>query len=143
MQPALIDMIINSDLKSTRVCSFITVSVDYDTDIDRAMKEIEKIVVAHADFADNRTQSMMEEGISIVPVRVTSLENFAITLSVEAWCRADEASYPMKCDILLAIKNGFDKAGIRMASPVRKILFDEKEAGTAVVKQDGAFIGTR
>jgi len=97
--------------------------------------------VAHEDFADNRTQSMMEEGISIVPVRVTSLENFAVTLSVEAWCRADEASYPMKCDILLAIKNSFDKAGIRMASPVRKILFEGKESGTAVVKQDGAFIG--
>ncbi len=64
-----------------------------------------------------------------MPVRVTSLENFAVTLSVEAWCRADEPSYPMKCDILLAIKTSFDKAGIRMASPVRKILFEEKEEG--------------
>jgi small-conductance mechanosensitive channel len=101
--------------------------VDYDTDIDTAMKEIEKCVVGHADFADNRTPAMVKEGTSIVPVRVTSLENFAVTLSVEAWCRADEASYTMKCDILLAIKHSFDKAGIRMASPVRKILFEEKE----------------
>ncbi len=134
-------VIINSDLKSTRVCNFITLSVDYETDIDKAMKEIEKIVVVHEDFADNRTQAMKEEGISIVPVRVTSLENFSVTLSVEAWCRADEASYPMKCDILLAVKNSFDRAGIRMASPVRKILFEEKEgvadsvkAGTLKVK---------
>jgi small conductance mechanosensitive channel len=134
-------VIINSDLKGTRVCNFITLQVDYEADIGKAMEEIEKIVVAHADFADNRTQTMIEQGISVVPVRVTSLENFAITLSVEAWCRADEASYPMKCDILLAIKHSFDKAGIRMASPVRKILFDEKEAVAAMVKQDGAFIG--
>jgi len=136
-------VIINSDLKSTRVCNFITVSVDYDTDIDRAMKEIEKIVVGHADFTDNRTPAMVKDGISIVPVRVTSLENFAVTLSVEAWCRADEASYTMKCDILLAIKLSFDKAGIKMASPVRKILFEEKEAEAAMVKQDGAFSGSR
>jgi len=131
-------VIINSDLKSTRVCTFITLQVDYETDIGKAMNEIEKIVIVHADFSDNRTQSMVDEGISVVPVRVTSLENFAVTLSVEAWCRSDEASYPMKCDILLAIKNGFDKAGIRMASPVRKILFEGKEAGA--VKHDGAFV---
>jgi small-conductance mechanosensitive channel len=136
-------VIINSDLKSTRVCNFITFSVDYDTDIDKAMKEIEKIVVGHADFADNRTEDMVKEGISIVPVRVTSLENFAVTLSVEAWCKADEASYAMKCDILLAIKHSFDKVGIKMASPVRKILFEEKEAEAAVVKQDGALVGGR
>ena len=92
------------------------------------MKEIEKIVVKHADFEDNRTPAMVKEGISIVPVRVTSLENFSVTLTAEAWCRADEASYPMKCDILLAIKHSFDRARIRMASPVRKILFEEKEA---------------
>lgn len=132
-------VIINSDLKSTRVCNFITLSVDYETDIDKAMKEIEKVVLVHEDFADNRTQSMKDEGVPIVPVRVTSLENFAVTLSVEAWCRADEASYPMKCDILLAIKHSFDKAGIKMASPVRKILVEENEerAVVAVVKKKG------
>jgi small-conductance mechanosensitive channel len=136
-------VIINSDLKSTRVCNFITVSVDYDADIGKAMKVIEKIVVAHADFADNRTSTMIEEGISIVPVRVTSLENFAVALSVEAWCRADEPSYPMKCDILLAIKNSFDKAEIRMASPVRKILFEEKEKADAVLKKEVAMPGIK
>jgi small-conductance mechanosensitive channel len=74
---------------------------------------------------------MVKEAISVVPVRVTSLENFAVTLSAEAWCRAGEASYPMKCDILLAIKHRFDRVGIRMASPVRKILFEEKAARPA------------
>jgi hypothetical protein len=43
----------------------------------------------------------------------------------------------------LAIKYSFDKAGISMALPVRKILFGEKEAEAAMVKQDGALIGAR
>jgi len=49
----------------------------------------------------------------------------------------------LKCDILLAVRNSFDKAGIRMASPVRKILFEEKETAAAMVKQGGALIGVR
>ncbi len=136
-------VIINSDQKSMPVCSFITLLVDYNTDIDMTIGEIEKIVVTHKDFADNRTQAMKDEGISIVPVRVTRLENFSMTLTVEAWCKADEASYPMKCDILLAVKNSFDMAGIGMASQVKKIVFEEEEEEVAVVKAKGALVGAR
>ena len=130
------EVIINSNQQGNRVCNLINIHVDYDTDVDLAIAEIQKIVVAHPEFYDNRTRGMIEEGNHAVTVRVASLENFSVTLCVEAWCNADEDSYRMKCDLLLAIKKRFDELEIKMPSQTMKIIFGNTTLGALKAMQD-------
>lgn len=130
------EVIINSNQQGNRVCNLINIHVDYDTDIDKAITEIKKIVAAHPEFYDNRTPGMIEEGEHPVTVRVSSLENFSVTLCVEAWCNADEDSYRMKCDLLLAIKKRFDELEIKMPSETMKIIFGNTTLGALKAMQD-------
>jgi small-conductance mechanosensitive channel len=120
------EVITNSNPNLTRVCNFINIHIDYEADIDKAISEIQKIVAAHPNYMDNRTQDMIKQGAPMVTVRVTSLDNFSVNLRAEVWCSTDAASYPMKCDLLLAIKKKFDEDGIKMASQTMKMIFDNK-----------------
>jgi small-conductance mechanosensitive channel len=115
------EVIINSNPSGDKVCSFINVHLDYDADIEKAIAEIQKIVIAHPDFLDNRSTDMIEKGMPAVIVQLTSLDNFFMNLCIQAWSRSDAASYNMKCDLLLSIRKRFEEIGISMASQTRKI----------------------
>jgi small-conductance mechanosensitive channel len=130
------EVIINSNQQGNRVCNLINIHVDYDTDIDKAIAEIQQIVAAHPEFYDSRTPVMVKAGNHPVTVRVLSLENFSVTLCAEAWCNADEDSYRMKCDLLLAIKKRFDALEIKMPSQTIKIIFGTTTLGTLRAMQD-------
>jgi small conductance mechanosensitive channel len=121
------EVVINSSMTANPVCSFLNFRIDYDADVDKAIGIIQKSVAAHPDFYDNRKKEMIIKGAPAAPVRLTNLDNFAMNLTAEVWSKTDSAAYQMKCDLFLVVKKEFDHAGIKMASPTRKIIIDKKE----------------
>jgi small-conductance mechanosensitive channel len=122
-------VIINSDVNVNRVCIFLTISLAYDADIDKAITEIQKLAAAHPDYYDSRTPDRMNKDAPIVPVRLVSLDHFSMNLRAEVWCKTDAASYAMKCDLLLAIKRVFDKEGIKLAGQTMQVILDRNGPG--------------
>jgi small-conductance mechanosensitive channel len=120
-------VIINSNVNVNRVCIFLTIPLAYDTDMDRAIAEIQRLVAAHPDYYDSRTPNQKDNEPSAVPVRVVSLDHFSVNLRAEVWCKSDTASYPMKCDLLLAIKKTFDKEGIQMAGQTMRVIVERPD----------------
>jgi small-conductance mechanosensitive channel len=106
-------VIINSNVHQNPVCIFLPIPLAYDTDIDRAIVEVQRLVAAHPDYTDKESPA--------VAVRVVSLDHFCAKLVAEVWCRTDAASYAMKCDLLLAIKKAFDKEGIKMPAQTMEV----------------------
>ncbi len=120
------EVIINSNPQFNKVCTLINIHVDYETDIDKAVTEIQKLVISHPAFLDNRTPEMIAADKPAVPVRQTSLDNFYMNLCAEVWSM-EAASYVMKCDLLYSIKKRFEESGIRLAAQNRKIIFAGKD----------------
>ncbi len=130
------EVVINSNLSSNSVCNFLNLHIDYGADIDKAISIIQNLVAAHPDFYDNRTEAAIAEGVTAVPVRLLNLDNFAMNLSVEAWCNSDAASYQMKCDLYVAIKKAFDTAGIKLASQTRRVIMVDSSKAPVKENQD-------
>jgi small conductance mechanosensitive channel len=115
-------VIINSNVNQNPVCIFLPIPLAYDTDIDRAIVEVQRLVAAHPDYYGNRSTGHTDKESPAVAVRVESLDHFCVDLCAEVWCRTDAASYAMKCDLLLAIKKTFDKEGIKMAAQTMNVI---------------------
>jgi small conductance mechanosensitive channel len=120
-------VIINSNVNQNPVCIFLPIPLAYDTDIDRAIVEVQRLVAAHPDYLRSRSTDHTEKGSPGVAVRVVSLDHFCVNLRAEVWCRTDAASFAMKCDLLLAIKKTFDKEGIKMAAQTTNVILEKPD----------------
>ena len=125
--------IINSNYLDPRVCSHIEVGISYSSSIDHAMQLMMHEAVSHRYFLDNRTQEEINEGDPSVIVRVMNLGDFSVTLRAFVWARSNSEAFILKCDLLKSIKERFEKEGIEIPFPHRKIIIERdplKEAGS-------------
>ncbi|MBP1639927.1 MAG: mechanosensitive ion channel protein MscS [Bacteroidetes bacterium] len=113
--------IINSTFADQPVCAFIEVGISYAADIDRAMALMQDEVIKHPLLIDNRNNEQKEAEVSVVTVRVLELGDFAIKLRAWAWAANSGNAFVMKCDLLKAIKERFDKAEIEIPYPSQNV----------------------
>jgi small conductance mechanosensitive channel len=113
--------IINSTFADQPVCAFIEVGISYAADIDRAMSLMQDEVIKHPLLIDNRNNEQKEAEVSVVTVRVLELGDFAIKLRAWAWAANSGNAFVMKCDLLKAIKERFDKAEIEIPYPSQNV----------------------
>jgi small conductance mechanosensitive channel len=118
------DAIINFNRRGTRRFEF-TVGIGYKDDIGSAMAEIEKLFEA-----DPRILKDPAPG-----VWTTALGESSVDLMIRAWSTAADF-WPAQTDLLRAIKESFDAAGISIPFPQREltviqggILAGDKPAG--------------
>jgi len=109
--------IINSSYGDTSTCAFIEVGVAYNTDLDHAISVMRDEVMKHKLLIDHRTEDEKQDGTPEVIVRVITLGDSAITLRAWAWAANSGDAYVLKCDLLKAIKERFDKEQIEIPYP--------------------------
>lgn len=109
--------IVNSNLIDDLICNLIDFSIDYQSDIAKAIECIEKAAAAHPDFYDARPVEAVRAGDPAVRVRVVELGDYAIKLRAAVWCKEASKAYAMKCDLLYTIKLRFDESGINIPFP--------------------------
>lgn len=109
--------IINSSYGDTATCAFIEVGVSYNTDLDRAISVMRDEIMRHNLMIDHRTDKEKQDGTPEVIIRVIALGDSAITLRAWAWAANSANAYVLKCDLLKAIKERFDKESIEIPYP--------------------------
>jgi small-conductance mechanosensitive channel len=97
--------IVNSSVRSLRRLD-ILVSIDYDDDIDEAIRIITGIL-----NDDNRVRDEPPVWVKVVDLAASSVD-----LRARAWV-SNTDWWDLRCDTLKNIKQGFDKAGITIPYP--------------------------
>lgn len=109
--------ITNSTVIDSRTCAFVEVGISYNDDIDHAMAVMREEVMRHPLLIDHRTDEEREAGIEQVKIKVISLDNSSIKLRAWAWAPTNADAFNMKCDLLKAVKERFDREGIEIPYP--------------------------
>lgn len=89
----------------------LTVGVDYSTDLDQAIRLLRRLIEA-----DPRAILQPEPF-----VEVTALGDSAIDLTLRVWCRAEDL-FDFKFDLIKAVKEQFDQAGISIPYPHMEVV---------------------
>ena len=105
-------LLINSTIDNPVTCAFVQVNIDYRTDINSAMNILREEAMKHPFLIDNRSEADIANGVPQVVVRVVEWVNSSVTLRAWAWASSTGNAFVMRCDLLRAVKERFDKEGI-------------------------------
>jgi len=117
------EIIINSTLTDEKVCMFIELGISVEANIDKAQAILIEEATKHPYCIDNRSDAELARGETSVMVRVLALNELGVQLRAWAWAENPNNGFDLKCDVLKAVKNRFDKEGIELAVPLRVISY--------------------
>lgn len=95
----------------------LIVEITYESDLDKARKIMQKVVMGHPDFVDYRSDMTKP-----VPVRVEALADSGIDLSVIVSASTRTGVYLALCDDREQIFREFGRAGVELAYPHLQVL---------------------
>lgn len=122
------DTIINSHLTDEKIRRQIDVAIDYQSDIDLAIKLLSETCQNHPKCIDNRTAEEIANNFPIVDVRLMAFQDSSILLRAFAWANNQAESFDLHTDVNRTIKKVYDENGIVFPFPQQTISFRENES---------------
>ncbi len=119
--------IVNSHFQDEKIRKHIIFNIGYNSDIDKAMAIISEEAIKNPLCIDNRTADEIKKGIPQVVVRVIALSDFSVDLKAYIWANNNSDAFILKCDLLKAVKQRFDKEGIEIPYPYRTIVHQNQQ----------------
>lgn len=116
------EMIENANIVEDKVCSYLDISISYNSHIDKASNIIKDLVQRHKDYLDNRNQEEIESGVEPVQVKLIGFGEFSLNLRAWVWAKDPATSFDMICDLRKSIKERFDSEGIEIPYRHRTIV---------------------
>ncbi len=116
------EIIINADFEDDSICKWIEIGVSYESDIDLAKKIIQEEIIGHPLHIDKRTETDINRGEELAPVKVISLGESSVNLRGWAWAKDAADAFNLACDLNESIKRRFDEAGIEIPYPHRTLV---------------------
>lgn len=134
------EIIENSSLVDEKICKHFEIGISYDSDINKAMKIIQREAQKHPDFLDERTKEDKKNKEPAVRVRVVGFGDSSVNLKAWIWTKNPASSFRLGTDLNKSVKEAFDKSGIEIPFPYRTIVYKEaKKKG----KKKTARVNTR
>lgn len=118
------EFIVNSTIRDSATCEYVEVPVAYNTDLDKAMRVLQEICLAHKDHIDRRTASELERAEDVLPVRLVRLADSGLVLRAYVWAKDPITARMMHYDINKTIIERFRAEGIEVPYPTRKIIYE-------------------
>lgn len=109
--------IINSTIDEEATCSFVEVGVSYTVNLDKAIDVMRAVIMRHPMLIDHRNEKDKAQNVPQVIIRVMDLGDSSITLRAWAWAGSSGDAFVMRCELLKAIKEQFDKENIEIPYP--------------------------
>ena len=105
-------MIENSSFMEERASGFLDIIITHDSDMDRAMEIMAKVIGDHPNFIDTRT----DEKSPKVPVFVRALSIWGVELRASVWTESIGNNFATCSEIRRKLKKEYMGAGISLAS---------------------------
>jgi len=106
--------IVNSTIVSTTTCTSVNVSINYKSNVNRAMEIMQEEALKHPLLIEHRTPADIKKGTPRIIVRLIEWERSSITLQTWVWASSSGNAFALKCDLLKAIKERFDNENIEI-----------------------------
>lgn len=106
------ETIVNYHLNDERKKEKIEYIIDIDSDIDLASKIIKEEIINHPGYLELKNHDLENEELT---VRVTKIDNGAITLRAMVGSEDPDKAFEMHCDLNYTIKKRFDNEEIKFA----------------------------
>lgn len=122
-------MIIENTTRSDNeagIVDFIDVSVSYESNLDKAIEILEKVVGDHPLYLDIRSKDDINNNVPKVTVRVRNFGSSGIDLRVNVRTRNIDDSFSACSECRKLIKQEFDKQGIEI--PYNKVVVINKDS---------------
>ncbi|MFV0379596.1 MAG: mechanosensitive ion channel family protein [Anaerorhabdus sp.] len=117
----------NKDKGSSNFCNLLYFGISYDSDVNKAIKIIQKHCMNHPDCIDVRSKKDKDNKAPVVPVLMTALKDFSVELRASVMSKDAAIGFAMSCDLRKKIKEDFDKKGITIPFPTNYIIQDENK----------------
>ena len=129
------DTIINSHLTDEKIRRQIDVGIDYQSDVDLAIKLLRTTCENNPKCIDNRTGEEKENNAPVVDVRLIAFQDSSILLRAYAWANNQGESFDMHTEINRTIKKVFDEKGIVFPFPQQTLSFRKKDEADSFQKK--------
>jgi len=106
--------IVNSTIITTKTSTSVNVSINYKSDVNKAMEIMQEEALKHPLLIEHRTPAEIENGAPGIVVRLIEWERSSITLQTWVWASSSGNAFALKCDLLKAIKDRFDNENIEI-----------------------------
>lgn len=113
----------NASISDEKICRHVEFQISYDSDLNKAMKIMQKQALKHPLHIDNRDKKEKEENVPEVKVRVIGFADSGVKLKAWVWAENPPDAFVMGCDLNKSIKEEFDKQGIEIPYPYRTIVY--------------------
>ncbi len=117
------DTIINSSIIDQKIRRHIDFGISYDSNIDKAIRIIQEESMKHPNYIDNRTEEEKQQNLPTVMVRLIDLADFSVQLKAFVWTNSHAEAFALRCDVLKAVFDRFNKEGIEVPFPYRTIVY--------------------
>ncbi|MBU0979621.1 MAG: mechanosensitive ion channel family protein [Nanoarchaeota archaeon] len=117
------EMIENFSIEDEKICKFVEIGISYDSDVNKALRIMQKEAMKHPSSLDNRTDVDKRNKEPAVPARVIGYGDSSVNLRAWVWAKDPKAAFLMGCDLNKSIKGQFDKNGIEIPFPYRTIVY--------------------
>lgn len=118
--------IINSDIADKHIRKHLIFSISYSSNIDKAISIIQDEAEKHPLFYDTRSKADIRKGDQAIPVKVISLGDFSVNLKAYIWTKNNDDAFDMSCDLYKSVKERFDREGVEIPYPYRKIIYKKE-----------------
>lgn len=117
------ETIINNDIVDQRVRRIMNFAVSYEANIDKAIAIIKEEAMKHPFYLDNRTNKEIQNGDDPILIRVTSLNEYSVTIRAYVWALNFDNAWDMHTDMNKIILKRFKEEGIEIPYPHRTIVY--------------------
>ncbi|MDQ8201787.1 mechanosensitive ion channel [Pelagicoccus sp. SDUM812003] len=111
------EAIINWSIRDEKAQKFMFISIDFESDLERAEKIIVEVSRAHKDLLDLRTDEEVAEGVPLVDVQLLDFNGSMVNYRVPLWARDLPTAMRMTWEVQREVKRRFDQEGIHLGRP--------------------------
>lgn len=116
------EYIVNSTIRDPAICEYVEVPVAYEADLDRTMRIVRELCMAHPSRIDRRTADEMQHGVDELPVRLVRMGDSSLILRAYVWSTDPITARLMHYDLNKSIVERFRTEGISFPYPTRTII---------------------
>jgi small-conductance mechanosensitive channel len=117
------ETIVNNNLYDDRIRRYIDFSIDYSSDIDKAMQLMRDICESHPLTIDGRTTEDIANQLPIVEVRLIGFGESEMKLRAYVWAANPINAFNLHTELNVLIKKGFDEQQVSIPFPQRVISY--------------------
>lgn len=117
----------NRDITEKKMCSFLLMSISYNSNVDRAREIMMEEALKHPNLIDVRTTEDIMNNVPQLTVTLVNLGNFSVDLRMGVWSADSANGWVMLSDLRDSIKKRFDQEGIEIPYPYQNVIM-KKEA---------------